>query len=174
MEKRYYIAYGSNLNVRQMRMRCPSARIIGTSTLRDYELIFKGSKTGSYLTIEKCEGGMVPVVVWEVTESDEKALDRYEGYPNFYYKRELKVRYKGIRTGKRRTAAAFVYIMHEDRRMGVPSDFYMKTCLAGYDVFHFDRSVLFAAYDKSLEVCGYERESCNAASNLPAMRPPLP
>lgn len=63
MDKRYYIAYGSNLNVRQMRMRCPSARIIGTSTLRDYELIFKGSKTGSYLTIEKCEGGTVPVVV---------------------------------------------------------------------------------------------------------------
>lgn len=44
MEKRYYIAYGSNLNVRQMRMRCPSARIIGTSKLNDYELLFKGSK----------------------------------------------------------------------------------------------------------------------------------
>ena len=57
MEKRYYIAYGSNLNVRQMRMRCPSARIIGTSVLKDYELLFKGSKTGSYLTIEKCETG---------------------------------------------------------------------------------------------------------------------
>ena len=53
MEKRYYIAYGSNLNVRQMRMRCPSARIIGTSVLKDYELLFKGSKTGSYLTVEK-------------------------------------------------------------------------------------------------------------------------
>ena len=38
MEKRYYIAYGSNLNIRQMRMRCPSARIIGTSKLNDYEL----------------------------------------------------------------------------------------------------------------------------------------
>ena len=54
MNKRYYIAYGSNLNVRQMRMRCPSARIIGTSKLNDYELLFKGSKTGSYLAIEKC------------------------------------------------------------------------------------------------------------------------
>ena len=51
MDKRYYIAYGSNLNVRQMRMRCPSARIIGTANLKDYELLFKGSKTGSYLTV---------------------------------------------------------------------------------------------------------------------------
>ena len=56
MEKRYYIAYGSNLNVRQMRMRCPTARIIGTSVLKDYELLFKGSKTGSYLTVEKKPG----------------------------------------------------------------------------------------------------------------------
>ena len=82
MEKRYYIAYGSNLNVRQMRRRCPSARIIGTSALKDYELLFKGSKTGSYLTIEKCETGKVPIVIWEVTAQDEKALARYEGYPN--------------------------------------------------------------------------------------------
>ena len=53
MEKRYYIAYGSNRNVRQRRIRCASARIIGTSVRKDYELLFKGSKTGSYLTVEK-------------------------------------------------------------------------------------------------------------------------
>ena len=158
MEKRYYIAYGSNLNVRQMRMRCPSARIIGTSVLKDYELLFKGSKTGSYLTVEEKSGVSVPVAVWEVTAEDEKTLDRYEGYPNFYYKRELKVKYKGIRTGKHRTATAFVYIMHEERPIGVPSDFYMDTCLEGYDTFYFDPGILLAAYDKSLEVCGYERK----------------
>ena len=44
MEKRYYIAYGSNLNIRQMKMRCPGARIIGTSVIEDYRLLFKGSR----------------------------------------------------------------------------------------------------------------------------------
>lgn len=72
MNKRYYIAYGSNLNVRQMRMRCPTARRIGTSELKGYELLFKGSKTGSYLTVEKRPGSSVPVGVWEVSSSDEK------------------------------------------------------------------------------------------------------
>ena len=43
MAKRYYIAYGSNLNIPQMRWRCPSARIIGTSEIPDYRLLFKGS-----------------------------------------------------------------------------------------------------------------------------------
>ena len=44
-EKRYYIAYGSNLNVPQMRMRCPHATILGTANLKGWELLFKGSKT---------------------------------------------------------------------------------------------------------------------------------
>lgn len=157
MNKRYYIAYGSNLNVRQMRMRCPSARIIGTSVLKDYELLFKGSKTGSYLTVEKESGVSVPVAVWEVTAEDEKALDRYEGFPTFYYKKELNLPIKGIRTGKIRKRSVFVYIMHEDRHIGVPSVSYMQTCLQGYNDFGFERKVLIDAYIK----CGrndYERE----------------
>ena len=83
--KKYYIAYGSNLNVQQMKFRCPAARIVGTSIIRNYELLYKGSKTGSYLTIEKKKGSVVPVAVWEVTADDEKRLDTYEGFPNFYY-----------------------------------------------------------------------------------------
>ena len=43
MSKRLYVAYGSNLNVEQMRLRCPSARIIGTAEINNYELLFKGS-----------------------------------------------------------------------------------------------------------------------------------
>lgn len=157
MEKRYYIAYGSNLNVPQMRRRCPDATILGTATLKDWELLFKGSQTGSYLTIEQTEDGSVPVVIWEVTEADEKALDRYEGFPHFYYKKGIKVQYKGIRTGKRRTVTAFVYIMHEDRPIGMPSALYMSTCLEGYDTFSFDHRVLMSAYDKCRETCNHER-----------------
>ena len=154
--KRYYIAYGSNLNVKQMKMRCPGANILGTTKLKNYELLFKGSKTGSYLTIEKKEGSTVPVVIWEVTESDEKALDRYEGYPIFYYKKEMKLQYKGIRTGKKRTVNAFVYIMHEENPVGVPSIYYMKTCIDGYDTFYFDKNILINAYKKSMEMCSDE------------------
>ena len=145
MSKRYYIAYGSNLNIQQMRMRCPGARIIGTSVIKDYQLLFKGSKTGSYLTIEPMEGAEVPVVIWEVTETDEKALDRYEGYPNFYYKKEMTLDIKGIRTGKVRRRDAFIYIMHEERELGIPSWYYVNTCLDGYRAFGFDEKYLFDA-----------------------------
>ena len=152
MKKRYYIAYGSNLNIRQMRMRCPSARIIGTSEIPDYELLFKGSKTGSYLTIEPKKGSRVPVAAWEVSAEDEQALDRYEGFPTFYYKKEMLLPIKGIRSGKIRSRNTFVYIMHEDRVLGVPSNFYMQTCLSGYKSFGFDPKFLYEAYDRSREV----------------------
>lgn len=146
MEKRYYIAYGSNLNIRQMKMRCPSARIIGISEVPNYELLFKGSKTGSYLTIEPKENSTVPVAVWEVTQKDELALDRYEGFPAFYYKAEMVLPIKGIRTGRVRQRRVFVYIMHEDRPIGVPSVYYLRTCLEGYDDFGFDSKILMNAY----------------------------
>ena len=145
MKKKYYIAYGSNLNLPQMRVRCPNARIIGTSVIDGYQLLFKGSKTGSYLTIEPKEGGKVPVVVWEVTESDEKELDRYEGYPTFYYKKTMTLDVKEIRTGKIRRKEAFVYIMHEERKLGSPSRYYIRTCLDGYRAFGFDERYLYDA-----------------------------
>ena len=45
-----------------------------------------------------------------------------------------------------------MYIMHEDRPIGIPSVPYMQTCIQGYDDFGFDRVVLIDAYLK----CGEE------------------
>ena len=153
MDKRYYIAYGSNLNVYQMRYRCPNARIIGTAVMPNYELLFKGSKTGSYLTIEPKDGSSVPVAVWETTAEDEFALDRYEGYPAFYYKKELVLPIKGIKTGKVRNRKVYVYIMHEERPIGIPSKSYVRTCIEGYHNFGFDIDVIKKAYERSRKEC---------------------
>lgn len=147
--KKYYIAYGSNLNVKQMKFRCPGAKVVGTSVIRNYELLYKGSKTGSYLTIEKKKGGMVPVAVWEVTADDEKRLDAYEGYPNFYYKTDMQLTVKSHITGRKKKLDAFVYIMHEERNLGIPSYAYVRTCVQGYRDFGFDLKHLRLAFDIS-------------------------
>ena len=151
MAKRYYIAYGSNLNIPQMRYRCPSARIIGTSEIPDYRLLFKGSQTGAYLTIEPSDGGRVPVAVWEVTDEDELALDHYEGYPRFYYKAEMKLPITGIRSGKTRIRTVFVYIMDESRPFGIPARYYVDICRQGYRAFGFDQGVITEALRYSIE-----------------------
>ena len=116
--KRLYIAYGSNLNVRQMKTRCPKARLVGTASLENHILYFRESLTGSYLTIEPKIGASVPVAVWEVTQSDEMALD------------------------------CFAYVMRSDRPIGVPSDYYVYTCLEGYEYFGFDKRILINTVDR--------------------------
>ena len=151
MAKRYYIAYGSNLNIEQMKFRCPTAKVVGISEIRDYRLLFKGSQTGAYLTIEPYKGASVPVAVWEVTADDELSLDRYEGYPNFYYKTEVEIPVIGISDRKVRKLKAFIYIMHEEREIGIPSQRYVDVCLDGYESFGFDENHLYDALNISLD-----------------------
>ena len=146
--KRYYLAYGSNLNIAQMQFRCPDATVVGTAVIPDCELLFKGSLTGAYLTIEPKQGSQVPVGVWKVSAADEFRLDRYEGFPNFYYKKEMRIPVADIRTGKTWRCDAFVYIMHEDRKLGVPTDMYVRTCIEGYRDFGFDTAPLRQAFLK--------------------------
>lgn len=150
--KRFYIAYGSNLNVRQMRMRCPDAVIIRTAFIPDYRLLFKGSKSGNYLTIEPHSGSRVPVAVWAVSARDERNLDRYEGFPDFYYKKGFPLEVKLSETGKIRKLMAFAYIMHEERKLGLPSTSYLQTCGTGYRDFGFDLQYLLDAMDVSRKV----------------------
>lgn len=146
--KRFYLAYGSNLNLRQMALRCPTAKAVGTAVIKDYELLFKGSKTGAYLTIEPKVGAEVPVAVWSVEPADEQRLDVYEGYPTFYYKAELDLPVRYF-SGKKVVRTAFVYIMREDRPLGMPSGSYVRTCLEGYRNFGFNESILLAALENS-------------------------
>ena len=152
MKTKYYLAYGSNLNVSQMLARCPGARIVGTTEIPGHELLFKGSLTGAYLTIEKKPGGRVPAAVWATTAADEASLDRYEGCPAFYYKTEMQLPVREIRGSRIRRLTVYVYIMHEERPLGLPSGSYVRTCLDGYRNFGFDESVLLTALENSRRV----------------------
>ena len=149
MPMRYYIAYGSNLNLQQMRNRCPGAKLIGTSCLDGWELHFRKSITGYYLTIDPKEGGAVPVAVWQISEADERFLDRCAGFPNIYRKQEMLLNIEGIVSGKVRRRKAFAYIMNEGRPIGRPDYWYVRTCLKGYTSFGFDISILADAYDEA-------------------------
>lgn len=138
-----YIAYGSNLNVKQMQFRCPDAKVYATGVIENYRLSYKGSRSGYYLTIEPADGYTVPVTLWEVSKKDEQSLDRYEGFPTFYRKENLKVR---LADGT--AQEAFAYIMN-GHQYGVPSYSYYMTCLDGYRHFGFDEAIFDEAYEYS-------------------------
>ena len=129
MKTKMYIAYGSNMDLEQMQRRCPEAELLGTGRLENWRLMFKGSKTGAYATIEREKGQNVPILLWRITEMDEERLDHYEGFPTFYYKHTIQV-VKTDADGKPcGTTRGMAYIMHEERKLGIPSMEY-------FDILH--------------------------------------
>ena len=84
-----YIAYGSNMVKEQMAFRCPEAKLIGTGHIERARLEFY-----LHATVERTrrKADHVPVAVWEINQRDERSLDRYEGFPNYYIKAEWPVR----------------------------------------------------------------------------------
>ncbi len=131
-----YLAYGSNLNLKQMACRCPTARVMGSTKLTGYRLLFRGGNGGAVATIERHKGGSVPVLLWRITPYDEEALDRYEGYPHLYRKETVKVRFEG------QWLSAMAYIMNEGRPLGTPGRYYYEVIRQGYMDAGFDISVL--------------------------------
>jgi len=147
-----YIAYGSNLNLPQMSFRCPTAKVVGTSEIKDYELLFRGGRKSSVATMEPLKGSSVPVLLWKLKERDLQALDRYEGYPSFYRKEILPVELKG------KTIPAMVYIMNDGHPFGSPSDYYLDTIMEGYQTAGFDTEFLEQAVEKSIQLAKEQQE----------------
>lgn len=139
MMDRYYIAYGSNLSESQMAMRCPTAKVVGTAKLKDWRLLFDGPAS-----IERYKGYEVPVLIWNIQPEDERSLDRYEGYPNYYRKEMLEVDVEGQKL------EAMVYIMNT-KKESMPSPYYYDVLVKGYNRFGFDKKILEKAKLESME-----------------------
>ena len=90
MKRKTYLAYGSNMNMDQMAMRCPNAKVLGTGTLHNWELTFRGTRREGVATIEPKEGAKVGVLLWSITAECERSLDRYEGFPHCIVKKALR------------------------------------------------------------------------------------
>ena len=145
--KRYYIAYGSNLSVEQMRRRTPDAKIVGTSVLKGWQLLFR-----CCATIRENPDYDTPVLVWDISERDEANLDDYEGFPNLYYKKELPVTVTSLDGGKPVNVTAMVYIMTERKCLTIlPSKAYYNVLDTGYAMFGFDKRILRQALMDSMD-----------------------
>jgi gamma-glutamylcyclotransferase len=80
-----YFAYGSNMQLDQIRERCPSATFVGKATLEGYRLAFTRKAKGHWrgfgiADVVRMEGGRVWGVVFQIDGIDIGALNRSEGY----------------------------------------------------------------------------------------------
>ncbi|MFA5449235.1 MAG: gamma-glutamylcyclotransferase family protein [Clostridia bacterium] len=139
MKEKLYIAYGSNLNLRQMADRCPEAMPVGVAMLDGWQLTFR-----CVATLEKVEGATTPVGIWKITDRCEKALDRYEGYPTLYRKEYIEVKHKGEKL------EAMIYLMNTGLPC-MPSRHYLQTIEQGYNDSRLDTAYLRGALEHTQE-----------------------
>lgn len=144
-DRRIYIAYGSNMHKGQMAFRCPSAVVIGKGILHGYRMMFRGAHRSGVATIERSDGSDLPVLLWEITPEDEKALDRYEGYPHLYRKETIPVFFEG------KTLRAMAYVMNERYPYTVPSRGYESIIAEGYRDMGVPRRILDRAIKETME-----------------------
>ena len=140
-----YGAYGSNMNIEQMQRRCPGAKVIGKGILHDYKLTFRGISRG-VANIEKCKGSSVPIVLWDITSHCERALDRYEGYPNLYIKNRVLVECKD---GEFKSVMVYVMLEKYETMTALPEDFYMDIILKGYRDNGIDSKPIMEALERT-------------------------
>ena len=121
---RLYFAYGSNLSIAQMSVRCPNADAYSIAELPGYKLAFRGP--ADVIPAKEATTVAYGALYW-ITPRDEQALDRYEGWPTVYRKV-----YRRGRLPNGQSELAMMYIMNPERVFRPPSDSYVSTIAEGY------------------------------------------
>lgn len=148
-KRKIYIAYGSNMDKDQMMARCPEAKFIGTGQLDNWKMLFKGSRSGAYATIEPDDPAnetKLLVYIWSITKEDEKRLDIYEGFPRFYIKKDIEASLH--KTEERITGMA--YIMNDGALPGLPTRQYFNNIREIYEKHGWDDYVLWDGIDATV------------------------
>ena len=151
MEKKYYIAYGSNTCAEQMQRRCPDSRLIGTAMLDGFELEFRGAAT----IVPKC-GAQTPVLIWEISE-----LDVCEGVHNDVYRKETqKIEIDG------KKVSGMIYVKNGDQ-ISPPKDSYVQRMFRGYEMNGMDMQYIHDAILKSFHVqMDFEKEEQEESESM--------
>ena len=125
-----YFAYGSNLNLFQMKRRCKDSVFIKKYELKGYRLNFRSKYRAA--DIEKSKNSIVPGALFEISKSDEKKLDVYEDYPILYKKLYFTYYNKTVMT----------YIMVNKTEFRYPTEKYLNVVKRGYKDCKLDMKYL--------------------------------
>ena len=128
-----YFAYGSNLNLFQMKRRCKDSVFLKKYELKGYRLNFRSKYRAA--DIEKSKNSYVPGALFEISKSDEKKLDVYEDYPILYKKLYFTYYNKTVMT----------YIMVNKTEFRYPTERYLNVVKRGYKDCKLDTKYLKVA-----------------------------
>ena len=125
-----YFAYGSNLNLFQMKRRCKDSVFLKKYEFKGYKLNFRSKYRAA--DIEKSKNSIVPGGLFEISKSDEKKLDVYEDFPVLYKKLYFSYYNKKVMT----------YIMVNKTEFRYPTERYLNVVKRGYKDCKLDTKYL--------------------------------
>ena len=135
-----YWAYGSNLNIRQMKRRCPRAKQLRPLHMTESQLVFRG-----VADITRTKNAITPGGLWRISGECERILDSYEGAgrgrESLYIKRYIPVLQDG------RKQDCLFYMMKTTRGIQPPSEAYINIIEQGYNDFGLDLAYLNEALE---------------------------
>ncbi|MEQ8198842.1 MAG: gamma-glutamylcyclotransferase family protein [Clostridiaceae bacterium] len=133
-----YFAYGSNLNICDMKRRCPDSVPASKVKLKNYTLVFN-----TYADIVENSGDILEGAIYEVSDMDIRKLDEYEEFPELYEKINVEVEDERSKKYK-----ALVYIM-VNKGSAEPEKKYFQSIAEGYKDWGLKLEPLETARNKS-------------------------
>src|SRR5690625_4834021 len=129
-----YFAYGSNMDLGRMKERGIDFTSRVFARMDDYKLVFNKKASGgnkTFANIEPSEGNHVEGALYEFPDEQIGYLDRCEGHPYHYKRKELTVL---DQDGQSMTA--MVYIVQSDKIVSdlLPTRDYLDHLLEGKDL----------------------------------------
>jgi gamma-glutamylcyclotransferase (GGCT)/AIG2-like uncharacterized protein YtfP len=129
-----YFAYGSNMDKKRLQERVGNFNSEHAAVLRDYELCFNKLASGStegkgYANVMASAGSMVEGILYEIDKDGITKLDKYEGCPVHYTRKEKYVEIPV--TGEVRLAQVYIATPEKLRDGLYPTEEYLGLLLAG-------------------------------------------
>lgn len=133
-ERILYFAYGSNMDLRQMRARCQNgAQLIGIGTLFDWKFFINSRGYGNIVPEPK---ELVLGLVFRLSTNALANLDQAEGYPNLYTREVHPV------TLAERVIKPLIYIDRNTTQVGLPKPGYLEGVIEAAKRFNFSRDYI--------------------------------
>jgi hypothetical protein len=143
-----YFAYGADLCEALLRRRCPDLRVVGSASLRGYQLAFAGESRrwdGATLTLVPRADAHVGGLLYLVSGVSLAGLDRAQGAPRVYER----VTVPGVDARGTR-ADAHAYCMRPPLVGGLPSEAYYGLVTSEYRRLGFDTAALVDALERAV------------------------
>ena len=113
-----------------MRKRCKDSKFLKKFILKDFILTFRSIYRAADIEVKK--NSIVQGALYEISKSDEKKLDLYEDFTNFYKKIYFKYNSEKVMTSTIVKKSIFMY----------PSERYLNIIKQGYKDCNLDNQYL--------------------------------